>query len=309
MAKSNTNSSKKVNLHDGLHALVNKMIEQMEEGTGQWVKSWSAPNGFPQNYITKKEYRGFNFFYLSNIMEERGYKAPYFLTFNQVKEKGGQVKKGAKSIPVYFYKMLSFNESMENVKTGEDSLVSKTVPLLREYRVFNIEDTTLEYVLPIGETNDNERFARADKFIEDTGADIRYFGNRAFYRPDSDFIQVPELPYFKSSEDFYATTLHEITHWSGSSKRLDRLKTGSFGSKDYAFEELVAELGSVFLCSHLGISIENNQHPEYLASWIQKLRDDPQVLWRAASQAQQAFDYIRGLTEDVVIEDFEGVAA
>lgn len=292
-------------IKDALHGLVQQMIDEMESGVGSWTKMWSAPNGFPQNFLTKKEYRGFNFFYLSSVMERRGYKAPYFLTFNQVKEKGGQVNKGAKSIPVYFYKMLSFNESMEDVKTGEDSLVSKTVPLLREYRVFNIEDTTLEYELPTGETNNNERFARADKFIEDTGADIRYGGNRAFYTPNEDFIKVPELPYFNSSEDFYATTLHEITHWSGSSKRLDRLKMGSFGSKDYAFEELVAELGSVFLCSHLGISIENNQHPEYLASWIQKLRDDPQVLWRAASQAQQAFDYIRGLAENTEDNELE----
>ena len=303
------NSNGQANLHDGLHLLVSKMIESMENGVGTWVKSWSAPNGFPQNFITKREYRGFNFFYLSSVMEERGYKAPYFLTFNQVKEKGGQVKKGSKSISVYFYKMLSFNESMEDVKTGEDSLVSKTVPLLREYRVFNIEDTTLEYVLPVGEINENERFARADRFIESIGADIRYFGNRAFYRPASDFIQVPKLSYFKSSENFYATTLHEITHWSGSSKRLDRLKSGSYGSKDYAFEELVAELGSVFLCSHLQISIENNQHPEYLASWITALRNDPQVLWRAASQAQQSFDYIRGLAEDIVAEETEEVAA
>jgi antirestriction protein ArdC len=280
----------KNNLHEELHVLVEKMIEKMEDGTGTWLKSWSAPHGFPKNFTTKKEYRGFNFFYLSDVMLERGYTAPYFLTFNQIKQLEGKVKKGSKSIPVYFYKMLNV--------TDKETLEEKTIPLLKRYRVFNIEDTDLEYELDQTPLNNNERYQNVEEFVMETEAKIRYGGSRAFFSPSDDYIQIPKLEYFTDSDNYYSTLLHELTHWSGATTRLDRLKKGSMGSKNYAFEELVAELGSVFLCSHLGINIEKNQHPEYLQSWINSLKENPQILWQAASKAQQSFDYIKKLVEN-----------
>lgn len=298
MATKNNNNGQ-AKLHEELHSLVSKMIEKMEDGTGAWVKSWSAPHGFPQNFISKKEYRGFNFFYLSNVMEERGYTAPYFLTFKQAQELGGSIKKGSKSISVYFYKMLSIKQDMDDIETDKTSVVSKNIPLLREYKVFNIEDTEgIEYAICDTKHNSNERYINAEDFIQSTKADIRYGGSRAFYRSSTDHIQMPKLEYFKDSDNYYATLLHELTHWSGSEKRLDRLKGKRFGDKEYATEELVAELGSVFLCSHLGINIENNMHPEYLQSWITSLKENPQILWRAASKAQEAFDFVVKTAKD-----------
>lgn len=289
-------------LHNGLHEIVEKMIADIEAGTGTWIKSWSAPNGFPQNFVSKKEYRGFNFFYLNYVMEQRDYTAPYFLTFNQAKELGGSVKKGAKSISVYFYKMMTYvdNKPIEDNEAikENDKPKLKIVPLLKEYKVFNIEDTEgIEYNLINAPRNDNERYADADDFIKHTYADIVHGGNQAFFRPSTDHIQMPELSYFKDSDNYYATLLHELTHWSGAKSRLDRTKGKRFGDKEYAFEELVAELGSAFLCSHLGIKLENNQHPEYLQSWISSLRENPQILWKAGSKSQEAFDFIRELSE------------
>lgn len=279
-----------INLHKELHALVETMIKKMEDGTGTWVKSWSAPNGFPQNFTTKKEYRGFNFFHLSNVMVEKGYTAPYFLTFNQLRTLKGKLKKGSKAVHVYFYKIIE--------KEDEESSEKKVIPILRRYNVFNIEDTDIEYELENVQLNDNERYQIAEEFVSNTGAEIRYGGSTAYFSPSDDHIQCPKLEYFKDSDNYYATLLHELTHWSGASKRLDRLKKGSMGSKNYGFEELVAELGSVFLCSHLGINIEKNQHPEYLQGWINSLKEKPQILWQAASKAQQAFDYIVDIAEN-----------
>ncbi len=297
--KTNKTSRKDTNkmLHDGLHSIIEKMINDIENGTGTWIKSWSAPYGFPQNFLTKKEYRGFNFFHLNNVMESRGYTAPYFLTFKQVQELGGTVKKGSKSISVYFYKMLNYLNKVED-ETGEDKVVGKTIPLLKEYKVFNIEDTEgIEYEIIGAETNDNVRYENADDFIKHTYADIVHGGNRAFFSSSSDHIQMPELKYFKDSDNYYSTLLHELTHWSGAESRLDRTKGKKFGDKEYAFEELVAELGSAFLCSYLGIKLENNQHPEYLQGWITALRENPQILWKAGSKSQEAFDFIKELSE------------
>jgi antirestriction protein ArdC len=282
------------------------MIAKMEEGTGSWIKSWSAPHGAPINFKSKKPYRGFNSFYLSYEMAERGYDAPYFLTFNQAKELGGSVKKGSKSLPIYFYKFVKKEE--EDEETGE--IKKKEFPILKMYRVFNIEDIEgIEYEVPELKTNDNARFKEAEEFVAATKADIRHGGNRAFYRPSSDFIKVPKIEHFTDSENYYATLLHELTHWTGHEKRLNRTGGKRFGDKDYAFEELVAELGSVFFCNHLGIAIENNQHPEYLQSWVKALKAEPQILWRAASEAQKAFDFTLALTQsnsskhDVEIEE------
>lgn len=281
------------NIKDTLHDLVQLMIDEMENGTGEWVKSWSAPNGFPQNMVSKKHYRGFNSIHLSMVASRKGYVAPYWLTFNQVKELGGMVKKGEKSTDIFFYKFLDKSKTIKDEETGEELVNLKHIPLLRMYKVFNIEQTEgIEYELPEPNINNNERYINAEDFIQSTKADIRYGGDRAFYRPSDDFIQVPEIQFFTDSDNYYATLLHELTHWTGHDTRLDRDKHSRWGDNTYAFEELIAELGAVFLCSHLGISIEKNRHPEYLQGWVRSLREDPQILWRAASKAQEAFDYV-----------------
>lgn len=282
-----------------LNNLVQQMIDEMENGTGNWVKSWSAPNGFPQNMISKKEYRGFNSIHLSMTASRKGYVAPYWLTFNQVKELGGKVKKGEKSTDIFFYKFLDKSETIIDDESGEELYNFKQIPILKMYKVFNIEQTEgVEYELPEPIINNNDRYLNAEEFIQTTLADIRYGGDRAFYRPSDDFIQMPELQLFIDSDNYYATLLHELTHWTGHDERLNRDKHKKWADRTYAFEELIAELGAVFLCSHLGISIENNRHPEYLQGWVRSLREEPQILWKAASKAQEAFDYVIKIVDD-----------
>jgi len=214
-----------------------------------------------------------------------------WLTFNQVKSLGGRVKKGEKATDVFFYKILTRTEKSDEDESDE-SAIEKRIPLLRMYKVFNIEQTEgIDYELPEAKINDNERYENAERFIARTGAEITYGGNIALYIHSDDLIKMPKLEYFTDSDAYYATLLHELTHWSGHSARLDRDRPKKWGDDVYAFEELIAELGAVFLCSHLGINIEN-RHPEYLKSWIKGLREDPYVLWKAASRAQEAYDYL-----------------
>lgn len=284
---------RKNGLKERLHTLVQKMIDEMENSTGEWVKQWSAPNGLPCNYVSKKYYRGFNMFHLSMVAYAEGYEAPYWLTFNQVKSLGGRVKKGEKATDVFFYKILTRIEKPDEDQTDGEFEIKERIPLLRMYKVFNIEQTEgIDYELPEAKINDNERYQNAEEFIDRTRAKIVYSGDIACYIHSEDLIRMPKLEYFTDSDAYYATLLHELTHWSGHSARLDRDRPKKWGDDVYAFEELIAELGAVFLCSHLCINIEKNRHPEYLKSWVEGLREDPHILWKAASRAQEAFDYL-----------------
>ncbi|WP_187648709.1 ArdC family protein [Nitrosophilus labii] len=289
-------------LQEGLKAIVERMIEVMENDGSKWVKSWVSHSLTPQNFVTKRPYRGFNTLYLSFVMQERGYKTPYFLTLKQANELGGKIKKGAKSIEIYFYKMIEIesDELDEN-----NNPIKRRVPMLRMYRVFNIEDTEgIDYSLPEPVGTD-ERNEQIETFIDNVSPVISH-GEPA-YTPALDLITMPNIVDFKNPDAYYSTLFHELTHWSGASHRLNREIKNRFGTKDYAFEELVAELGSVFLSSHFGVEIEEARHGAYLKSWLKAIKDDYRYLWRAASKAQEAFDYLLKLGNQAE-EDEENAA-
>jgi antirestriction protein ArdC len=130
------------------------------------------------------------------------------------------------------------------------------------------------------------------EFAEKAGATVNHGGNSAFFTPSHDFIQMPHLEQFHNENSYSSTLLHELTHWSGAKTRLARDMSGRFGSTAYAKEELIAELGSVFLCSSLGIEIDTQQHAAYLQSWIKGLKEDNQFLFKSAASAQRAHNYL-----------------
>jgi antirestriction protein ArdC len=289
---------KKNSIKDEFAELVEKLIEKMETSDKTWIKSWSVSHADNlQNFVSKKAYRGANIFFLQMLMMERGHEAPFFMSFKQAQEKGGKVKKGAKGYPVYFFKILNKTVTMEDIKTGKNVEESINFPLLNKYVVFNIEDIEgIDYELPVIEKpNENQKIERAEQFIKNTNLKLKHGGNRAFYKPVFDYVQMPLLETFTDSNNYYSTLLHELTHWTGAADRVDRQKGKKFGDKQYAIEELIAEIGSAFLCSHLNIEIEECQHPEYLKSWCNSLRENPMILWKVASSAQKAFDYLLNL--------------
>lgn len=172
--------------------------------------------------------------------------------------------------------------------------------MLKTFTVFNVAqiDGLDEPPLPPAEPQiePNPHLQQVGKFIAATGADIRYGGDRACYVPSRDLICMPPLSAFRSPEQFRATELHELAHWSGASQRLDRDLSGRFGSQSYAAEELVAELTAAFLCAHLGVTGEL-RHAGYIDSWVTLLRGDRRAIFTAASKASQAADYLRAFSE------------
>jgi antirestriction protein ArdC len=271
-----------------------RIIAELEAGAAPWIKPWSASSGAntPCNAVTNRPYSGCNVILLW-MARAAGYRTPRFLTFNQAMELGGHVRKGERGTKVYFVKQLEIREDAE----GEPS--TRLVPMMREYNVFNVDQCD---GLPDGVTtgkpmrirNPDVRDGLADEFLRSTSADIREGHGEAYYVPSQDFIAVPAFSAFKSADHFYNAALHELCHWTAHKSRLDRDLKNRFGSRTYAAEELVAELGAAFLCAEFGFD-GDLRHAGYIAHWIELLKADKRAFFTACSQATKAADYLRGL--------------
>lgn len=275
-----------------------RIMEKLESGTVPWHRPWSGGE-MPKNLITKKEYRGINIFILSCS----GYSSPFFASFKQVQELGGNVKKGEKGFPVVFWKWLSYAKKNENDETQEHSF-----PFLRYYTVFNIEQTEGidESKIPslVKKYNDLEKIEQCEIVVSNMPQRpaIGHGEARAYYMPLSDSVNMPKMETFDSSEEYYSTLFHELTHSTGHESRLNRKGVGGsegswsvFGSAPYAKEELVAEMGAAFLCGYCQIenkTIDNSA--AYIHNWLQKLKNDSKLVIMAAAQAQKAVDFIMG---------------
>lgn len=281
----------------------NKIIELLEQGAIPWKKPWNAQSNYPRNLTSKKPYRGVNVFLLAC----QQYSNPWWLTFKQVQEKGGHVIKGAKSTPVIFWKWLDKSNpegsDSEEVQNGK-------IPLLKYYNVFNIEQTEgIDVPEPEETHNEFDSVTAAEEVIANMplSPDIRHGGNRAYYSPTLDYIQLPNQHTFDSAEEYYNTCFHELAHSTGHISRLGRksiLEPSYFGSHEYSKEELVAELAAAFLSGHCcieNITIKNSA--AYIQGWLKSLKNDKTLLVHAAAQAQKAADYIlktspKGNTDD-----------
>ena len=174
---------------------------------------------------------------------------------------------------------------------------------MKGYTVFNVEQVdglpAHYYAQPENPLPLSERIAHADAFMAGTGATIQHGGNSAFYAPSRDVVQLPPFEAFRDKESYYATGLHELTHWTKAKHRLDRdFSAKRFGDHGYAREELVAELGAAFLCAELGITPEVRQdHADYLGHWLTVLKEDKRAIFSAAAHAQRAADYLNGLQQ------------
>lgn len=270
--------------------VTDQIIKSLESGVKPWECPWnrSSIGELPQNFISKKSYSGLNILLLWIASVEKNLTSRYWLTYKQIVDLGGNVK-GQKGTKIIFYKTLE----KEN-EAGE----TKKIPMLKSYTVFNADQiegivfpTTKPATLekPVKKLN---CIPHVEMIIEDTGARISEHGEKAFYRPSTDEIVMPEKKLFSNIHDFYAVLLHELTHWTGHKNRLSRDQKNTFGSKDYAFEELIAELGSAFLMADLNISGEYKQHENYIASWLKVLNDDKKFIFKAAAAASKAHQFI-----------------
>lgn len=272
-----------------------RIVAELEAGAAPWIKPWSATPGAntPCNAVTNRPYSGCNVVLLW-MAQAAGYHTPRFLTFKQALDLGGHIRKGERGTKIYFVKQLQVRDT-----SADDDTVTRIVPMLREYTVFNLDQCedlpdSVTTGKPMRVRNPDARDDLADEFLYSTGADIREGHGEASYVPSRDFISMPAFEAFKSADHFYNAAFHEVIHWSGHARRLDRDLKNRFGSRKYAAEELVAELGAAFLCAEFGFD-GDLRHAGYIATWIELLKADKRAFFTACSQASKAADYLRGL--------------
>ncbi|MCF8029888.1 MAG: ssDNA-binding domain-containing protein [Desulfohalobiaceae bacterium] len=286
------------NGQEKIYQMVTKqIIRLLENGTIPWRKPWVG-GGKPANLRYKRPYRGLNTFVLSAVANNAGFDSKWWLTFNQVQELGGGVKKGARGTTVTLWKPVS--KQVEDPETGE--VRERSFPILRFFSVFNLNQVS---GIPDPDSNadpvDHKPLQEASEIaarmpnppqIEE--------GPQPCYIPRWDTVRIPQPGRFDQSEEFYSTLYHELVHSTGHKSRLarDAVNHAQFDRGEYSREELVAEMGSAFLCGHAGITqpvIENQA--AYIHGWLNVLREDSRMVIKAAGAAQRAADYILGHTE------------
>ena len=253
---------------------------------------------------------------LWNDAARKGYTFPCFLTFNQAKELGGNVRKGQHGTQVIFYKRIAREKSLrreihdEEIETLPED---QTFMVLRTYTVFNLDQVEgLDHLRPkLDPVEPFRALAEAERILRDSGAKIFHTAlDKALFNPTEDHIVLPFKENFKSPEAYYAVAFHELIHFSGAGHRLNREFGKRFGDKAYAFEELVAEMGAAFLCASVGIPYAT-RHSNYIGDWIQVLKDHKRAILTAAAKAQAAMDFVlkTHVGESVAVEATPGKSA
>ncbi|MBB4287242.1 ArdC family protein [Roseospira goensis] len=287
--------------------ITDRIIAELEAGRLPWVQPWGTDQartavGLPRNAGSGRPYSGINVLILWGAVIERGYSGQGWLTFRQAKALGGSVRKGERGTTVvYADRFVPEDERRRALEKGENP---QAIPFLKRFTVFNTDqcsDLPEDIATTAPPVPEGLILPRAEALIAGTRVDFRIGGNRAFYNPLHDFVQVPPPQAFYETLNWHRTALHELGHASGHRTRLDRDLSGSFGSRKYAFEELVAEITAAFTCAALSI-IPTVRHADYIASWADVLREDNRAIIRGASQASKAADWLMGcLPEHVVI--------
>jgi len=288
------------NLLSVFDRVTQKIVADLEKGVRPWQKPWNGDNAAPRIVRPKRHngepYNGVNILLLWDAAIEKGFQNPTWLTFMQAKEYGASVRKGEKSSFIVYANKVSKIEKDE--QSGDT--VEKIIPFLRGYNVFNVEQIDglpERFLQPVTFPTGSkvERVNAVDHFIKNTNAIVRHGGNQAYYAEGADFIQMPHIDAFRDAESYYATLAHETTHWTKHEKRLNRdFGRIKWGDEGYAKEELVAEIGSAFLCADLGITPETRQdHAAYIESWLKALKDDKKLIFTAAAHATRAVEFLK----------------
>ena len=297
MSRQNRKSGARRDRSNLYSEITDMIIAELEAGRVPWVQPWGtaaakAPLGLPKNASTDRQYSGINVLLLWGAVIERGFSGQSWPTFRQALSLGANVRKGERGTTVvYADRFVPEDEKRRARESGEDA---QTIPFLKRFTVFNTDQcenlpedvATAAPPVPAGLIE-----PRVEALIAATGIDFRIGGNRAFYVPAHDYVQVPPPQAYFEPTNWHRTALHEMGHATGHVSRLRRDFSGSFGSKKYAFEELIAEINSAFCCASLGIA-PTVRHADYIGSWLEVLREDNRAIVRAASQAGKAADWL-----------------
>ena len=295
------------NQHDGITRqdvytrVTDRIVADLEKGVRSWMKPWNAEHAAGK--ITRPlrhngtPYSGINILMLWSAAMANGFAAPIWMTFRQALEFGAHVRKGEKGSLVVYANSITRKE-MDDA-TGDET--EHEIHFMKAYTVFNVEQIeglpAHYYAKPEPRFSPVQRIEHAEIFFANLRADIRHGGTQAYYAQESDYIRMPPFEAFCDAQAYYATLAHESTHWTKHPSRLAR----EFGRKKwddegYAEEELVAELGSAFLCADLELALTPREdHASHIAHWLTVLKDDKRAIFRAAAHAQRAADFLHGL--------------
>ena len=288
--------------------ITDRIISELEKGATPWVKPWRTLKGMPGegmpfNPASGTVYRGVNHFWLGM----QPYALPHYVTFKQAQGLGGTVKADQKGTPVVYW-----NVHRKETIGDKGESVTSAYAFIKHYYVFNIEQceglNLPEMPEPLQvEWNSCEQ---ADTIVSrlNLSGGLTHAGDSAYFRPSTDAIVMPAMAAFDSRENYYATLLHESVHASGHESRLKRITPARFGSEEYAFEELVAELGAAMLCAKCGID-GDLRHAGYIDSWLKALRNDKKFILSASAKAQQAMDYLTNTSVNESEQITEAIAA
>ena len=268
-----------MNKNEFLNEITMSMIDKLSTGTLPWRRSWKT--GIPANFISKRSYNGINF--LSLILKD--YPSPYYLTYLQCKERSGTINKGSSGSPVIYWEVKEFPSTNEEEK-------QKRVPIVRLSYVFNLSQTSLY------KENIPAKLLSCEELIAQMPVKpiIKHNIRGCYYSPVKDYISIPKIEDFETKEEYYSALFHEMIHWTSHPTRLNRNASGRYGDNEYAYEELVAELGSAYLCSLCGISnVTFNNHASYIDGWLRLMKSDTNILLKASTDAGKA---IRMLTNN-----------
>jgi len=301
-----------MNTNEIYERITSTIIEMLEEHkNNDFSECWYSLTGevFARNIVTNHVYSGINQLMLAYHKRQKRYPVNRWITFKQIQNYKARIIKGSKAAMVVYTSALYIDEeSGANITRKVEELIRKRQPIdhlnikkvgyLKDYKVFNVscveglpaefyEQKELDFLTEI------ERDQRAEQLIKDTGANICFEAqNNAFYMPSEDKIYLPLPKQFVSKEAFYNVVYHELGHWTGAESRLNRPVKNKFGSKEYAFEELIAEINSAFILAVLGYESRITDNVTYIDNWLQVMKDDKKFVVSAASQAQAAADYI-----------------
>jgi antirestriction protein ArdC len=291
--------------------ITSRIIAELQQGRVPWVQPWGtaatkAPLAMPRNASTNRTYSGINVLILWGAVIQHGFSGQSWLTFRQALALGGHVRKGERGTTVvYADRFVPDDARRRAAETGD---APRGIPFLKRFTVFNTDqcdDLPDEIATAAPPPPPGTIEPRVEALIKATGIDVRIGGNRAFYDASADYVQVPPPAAFFEPINWHRTVLHELGHASGHSSRLNRDLSGSFGSRKYAFEELVAEINAAFCCAALGI-VPTVRHADYIGAWLEVLREDNRAIVRAASLASKAADYLLGFLPKAATETSNG---
>jgi antirestriction protein ArdC len=294
---------------DIAQTITDRIISELEKGATPWVKPWktlrSMPGaGMPFNPLSGTLFRGVNHLWLS--MMQGAYSTPYWVTLKQANKVNARIKKDEKGTPIVFW-----NVHKKESKGANGETVTSAYAFIKHFYVYNV-DQCENLVIPAIPKAPEPDFdaspavmALVDRLALAGG--LTHAGDSAYFRPSTDSIVMPPMSAFNSAAHYHATLLHESVHATGHDSRLKRLTPARFGSEEYAYEELVAELGAAMLCAHTGID-GDLRHAGYIESWLKALRNDKKFILSASGKAQAAMDYLTA-SKQVEVEQDEVLAA